>query len=535
MRAGGIEIFNQAFTFFSLLAFAVSLMCYKRFKKTVNTILRMSFIGACVFAIVASIVPAFSILLTIAFVPSFIYHSFEPLALAPFVVPPIGFAATFATLILLQELFNVVSQNAEPMQLKLPFLAVAMFSFMSYQISNGLLDFKIIYNAEQILSYAATGTDVSQLEKIYTEVAISHDGKLFNEVLVKLAFNPNAPTELLRVVYARTLDSGLDEPQRDYIFTALSKNPHASADLLSELLLTISQNSSAPPNALASAAHNPNFSQDTLLQLAVYPDCEIRRVVIGYPNISENVLTKIVNDDPDIGVRRDAKRRLDFLHGISHLDADNRLALKQNEKLVEPAAQIVDPVQLVAIYKNMDLDEDPDGVLASLAANCYITEKMARDIYAKAASRNGYARTGALMALAVNPQTPADILTALAKEKELSILRALASNPNISHEIINQFAPYPDCKIRKEIICQPRASIDTLKKLRHDSDESVAQEATERMREQQAYLEVCQELKKVNPSCEKFYGVQAAPDMRAYPNTSQNVLPQNALSRLGSE
>ena len=534
MHVGGIAIFNQMFTFVSVVAVGVSVMCFKKFKKTVNTILRMSFIGACLFAFVASIIPSLAILLTISFVPSFIYHSFHPFALTPFVVPIVGFAATFATLVLLQELFNVVNRNAPPLQLRLSLLAVAMFSFMSYQLSNGMLDFKIIFNAEQILDYAATGPSPAQLEKIYTEVAISHDTKLFYEVMEKLAFNPHAPAELLHVIYARTLDSRLDAAQRDYIFAALSKNPQASADLLSQLLLTISQNASAPPDALAAAAHNPNFSQEKLAQLANYPDCEIRRVIIGYPNISETVLTKIVNDDPDLGVRRDAKRRLDFLHGISHLDLDNKLSLRQNEKLAEPATKIVDPIQLDAIYKNMDLDEDPDGVLASLAANCYITEAMARDIYARAESRNGYARTAALIALAINPQTPEDVLTLLAQEKELSILRALASNPNITHEIINHFAPFPDCKIRKEIICLPGASSDTIKKLRHDADESVALEATERMREQDAYLEICQEFKRVNPSCEKFYGGQSSPDMRAYPSTSENVVP-TTLSQLHSE
>jgi hypothetical protein len=291
------------------------------------------------------------------------------------------------------------------------------------------------------------------------------------------------------------------------------------------LLVTVSQDTQAEPSTLAAVSHNPNLSADALLQLIAYPDCEIRRAIIGYPNISETILTKIIESDPDVGVKRDAKRRLDFLHGISHLDTETHSSMNPSNKITAPAEKMADPLKLAAIYRDLDIEDDPDEVLASLAENCHISQEMARNIYAKAALKKGYARTAVFIALSTNPQTPDDVLNNLANEKELAILRALATNPHIPYEIIDKFAPYPDCKIRKEIICLPGASTAVLKKLRDDTDESVAQEASERLRAENSYLDICREFRKITPaSCNDVDGATVAPEMRAYPNTSANPL-----------
>jgi hypothetical protein len=526
MYSNTLTVYNQLFTLLALLVLVITVLSYNLLAARLSKMVRLSLVGAGVLVVLASLFPGFALLIAISFIPAFIYHALAPLALLPYIIWPLAFAACFSVLVLLQELFNLVNRNAQPLQLNLIFVAILIFAGMGHLLSNGFLDYKIIYHAEEILGYAEVGTNPGQLEKIYTQVAISHDADIFKELLMKLANNPSASPALLRVVYARATDTQLAEGQRNYIFAALSKNPHAASDLLKKLLVTISQDNDAQPNALASAPHNPNFSQETLLQLVAYPDCEIRRAIIGYPNISENILTKIIDHDPDVGVRRDAKRRLDFLHGISHLEVDNRST--QNKSPV-PAEKIADPAKLAAIYNSMDMIDDPDEVLASLAENCHITDAMARDIYAKANMKKGYARTSVLIALSANPKTPADVLNYLAVEKDLAVLRSLAGNPHISYEIIDRFAPYPDCKIRKEIICSPRASTDVLKRLRADSDESVAQEASERLSEQSAYLDICREFRKVNPTCDGYDG-PSAPEMRAYPNTSERKALNHPLA-----
>jgi hypothetical protein len=525
MPGNYISIFNQFFSFSALLALVISLMCYTRLTTTLSKIVRLALVSASVFALLVSVLPGFALLLAISLTPSVIYQVFDRLQIAAVIAWPLGFLLSWSVLVLAQELFNVVNLNAQPIKLRLIAGAMASIAIMGHLLSNGFLDYKIIFNAAEILEYAAQGNNPAQLEKIYTEVAISHDNNMFHELLMKLAGNSNASTQLLRVVYARTVDTNLTDSQRNYIFSALSKNSHASSDLLKKLLLTVSQDTQAEPNTLAAVSHNPNLTADALLQLIAYPDCEIRRAIIGYPNISETILTKIINTDPDVGVKRDAKRRLDFLHGISHLDTENHSSMNPNNKITAPAEKIADQTQLVAIYKNLDIDDDPDEVLASLAENCHISQDMARDIYAKAAAKKGYARTATFIALSTNPQTPADVLDNLANEKELAILRALATNPHISYEIIAKFAPYPDCKIRKEIICLPGASTAVLKKLRDDTDESVAQEASERLRAENSYLDICREFRKITPaSCSDVDGATLAPEMRAYPNTSANPM-----------
>ncbi|MES2217489.1 MAG: hypothetical protein V4501_03660 [Pseudomonadota bacterium] len=521
MNSNTVSVFNQFFFFSALLGLVISLICYTRFSHKISNIVRLSLIGASFFALIVSILPSLALLLTISFVPSVISQAFDRLHTAAIIAWPLGFAASFCLLALVDEFFNVLNRNNQKLQFRMMVMAIIVIAAMVHLMGNGYLDYKIIFKAEEILNYAALGTNPSQLEKIYMEVAISHDANLFNQLLIKLAGNPHTSAQLLRVVYARTLDTSLTDTQRNFIFASLSKNPHAASDLLKKLLVTISQNVQAQPDDLSAVSHNLKFTQDALLQLIAYPDCEIRRAIIGYPNVSENILTKIIEHDPDVGVRRDAKRRLDFLHGISHLDTDNRSTMNPNNKIIAPAEKIADPLQLAAIYKNLDINDDPDEVLASLAENCHITKDMARDIYAKASGKKGYARTAVFIALSINPQTPADILNFLANEKELAILRALAANPHIPYEIIDRFAPYPDCRIRKEIICLPSASTSVLKKLRDDTDESVAQEASERLRAENSYLDICREFRKITPSCSDLEGAPVAPEMRVYPNTSE--------------
>ena len=439
-------------------------------------------------------------------------------------------------LITLQEFSGFFRRNPKPPQFGVSLMAMFIFILMGFKLNAGLLDYSIILDSQQIIQYASTGRDPNQLKRIYTKVALSHDIKLFDEMLSALALNHNATPELLNAVYARAINSNLDSVQQNYILSNLSKNPNTPSDLLKKLMVSVSQVETLTKGdaALTSASRNPNFSPEAILQLAGYPDCEIRRALIAYPNISALVLDRMIATDPDEGVRHDARRRLDFLHGISHLNADKKLprqVLPASTLLIEQARSTLNPKQLSAIYNASQHIENANGILENLASNCYLPEDVLRQIYEKSLTRKGYERTAILLGLAGNPRTPADLLQKLATEKDLMILRGLASNANLPMDVIGKFAPFPDCKIRKEIVCIPSTSHTVLKKLRYDNDESVALEATERFREENAYLSICKEMKKLTPSCQKYYGTATVPDLRMYPNTSQ-LAPDTATQKI---
>jgi hypothetical protein len=526
MNNGLFEIFNETFLYLSLLIFFLSVWLFVRLKNSRNLFSRMSLVGASLLSIVASVMPAVALLVTISFIPSFIYHMFKPLMLAPFVVGAAGFVGTWSLLVVLQELAGFFRRNNQPPKWGVTIFAMLVFIMMGFKLNNGLVDYSLIVNSQQIVQYASTGTDQNQLKRIYTSVALSHDSKLFDEVLSALSLNHNVSPELLRVVYARTVNSDLDVIQQNYILLNLSKNPHTSSDLLKKLMVSVSQSDTTmkADSGLTAVSRNPNFSPETILQFSSYPDCEIRRAIISYPNISEQVLSQMIANDPDVGIKHDAKRRLDFLHGISHLDADKKTPVKPQKistTLVQRARDTINAEELTVIYSQSENNENANSILENLASNCYTSADMLQHIYEKSVTLKGYAKTAIFVALSVNPKTPTDILQKLANEKDLVILRGLVSNPNISNDIIVRFTPFPDCKIRKEIVCIPGISRSVLTKLRQDNDESVALEATERLREENAYLNICREMKKLNPSCQKYYGTTVTPELRSYPNTSE--------------
>lgn len=242
-----------------------------------------------------------------------------------------------------------------------------------------------------------------------------------------------------------------------------------------------------------SDSHDPNVPLSTLVKFTDYPDCEVRREIISYRNISETVLNQMSKLDPDVGVRYIAKRRLDFLHGISHLEAEKH------------------PLK----------PENPDvATWIKLASNCYVSDVLAHNIYGKSKKINGYPRTQLLMALALNPQTPPDILNELSFEKDLRILRKLAANPNLPAFLVQKFFPYPDCKIRKEILCHPNLTTVSVYKLQKDYDQSVSNQANQRLLNEESYLGACKEVTKINTSCQKYFG-NTLPKVRYFPNISK--------------
>ena len=529
--SNGIYIFNSLYAFASLLAVVLSLWFFPGLKQKFGVKFALSLMGGCIICLISSVIPSLAFVLTISFVPSFIYHMIEPLLIAPFVIGVIGFIAIWAVLTLFIELLRLLAPDTKSGQINLIITAFFIFIFMCYALRSGLSGYQIIFHAQQISHYAPTGADPKRLKEIYQEATQSHDSRVFADVIVLLALNHNLPPDMLNEIYVKTAQSDLNTISRDRIYRTLTKNPNTSPELFKKLLFSLTQTKTLTANSATSNYISPdhNFSEDTLMDLAQYPDCEIRRAIISYPNIPEDILGEMVKHDPDLGVRHDARKRLDFIRGVAHLENNTETPIQPKPKpsvSPEEIASIDNTVQLHQIYNSTIDGDDAELMLESLADNCFVNDDLVRQIYARAAILKNYSRTAILKSLASNPRTPTDILIKLSAEKDLAILRQLVSNPNLPLDLMVKLAPYPDCKIRKKIICIPGASGGLLRQFRHDHDESVAVEANERMSQESDYLQNCVEIKKLNPSCQKYYSTKS-PDMRIYPNTSERkpVLP----------
>lgn len=521
-----LNIFNPLFTLFSLIALGLSLWLHlRKRKRKLKLIIRLSLIGGSALSLLASMVPYITQVLAVSFLPAAVYNLANPLTLAPFFIGIIGFIACWSVLILLQEFQAMIHRKRTFPRVATTITAIIVIAMMLHALRIGSSGYFIVLNSQQITQYALTGTNPTQLKEIYRESVTSGDQKLNEDILSFLALNPHSPSDLLKTIYARTAYIQMNASSQNQILLNLTKNPNTPADILEKMLTSAESRENLSSSSLALIPHNPNFSNEILTQLSDYPDCEIRRAIISYPHISETILTQMIKKDPDMGVRRDAKRRLAFLHGISHLD-ESKTPPETNPDieqtgLEDRATKTYDSNQLKHIFDEAENNADPDIILENLASNCFINADLARDIFAKTALLKEESRFQVLVALAANPKTPSDILIQLANLNEIVILRALAGNPNLPNQIIAQLAPYPDCKVRKRIICHPNATSDILSQLQNDPDQSVSLESAARMKQSDLYLQSCHDIKKLNPSCQRYYDNNNNV-MQLYPNTTLN-------------
>ncbi|MDR3477381.1 MAG: hypothetical protein P4M14_05050 [Gammaproteobacteria bacterium] len=524
MHLGNLDIFNQPFIYLSLAGLLISFWLFFILKKQLSFATRMSLIGGCLLSLAASFIPAITKVLGVSFLPSAVYNVSYPMTLAPFIIAIIGFFGCWSIIVLAQEMRALLNHHSAPPRIIMTLIALTIFTLMIRAIHNGTTDYNIVLNSREFSTYALIGTDPENLKKIYREVSLSSDIRLNEDILAMLAQNHKSPPELLKMIYTRTAYSDMDPNNQNTILINLTKNPNTPSEILERLLVSASQARSVPSASLAFIPRNPNFSEEMLLQLADYPDCEIRRAIISYPHISENVLNQLIHKDPDMGVRRDAKRRLDFLHGISHLDERKTpqapVDITPDKSLQLQAEHSLDTQKLKQVYTASESNQNPGNILENLAGNCFINDDIARKIYAKTLKLRNYSRNNILVALAANPKTPPDILNQLIKLNDLAILRALASNPNLPYDLLMRLAPYPDCKIRKKIICHADAKMDIIERMQKDPDQSVSLESNTRLKQTDSYLESCREIQKMNSSCQKFYDNNSSA-FQLYPNTSE--------------
>jgi hypothetical protein len=530
----GFTLYNPLYTIMSLVAVLVSFWIYTALRQTLSWQVRAAIICSSVLSLFASLFSSWAVVLTVAFVPSFIYHMLDPLMLAPFVVEVSGFVGGWCALVMLGEFYSLMLVNYRPPQISVTLTAFIIFISMCYALRGGLADYQIIFHAQQISRYAPAGKDVKRLNEIFQEALRSTDSRMFSDVVSLLALNHNSPPLLLKQIYIKTAALQLDPISRGHIYRTLIKNPNTSPELFEKLIFSLSQTQSlAKDSSAITLPQDHQIPQNSLSALTDYPDCEIRRAIISYPNIAPEVLDAMSRNDPDLGIRHEARQRLDFIRGVSHLEKSSKTpsvyrAPALPTTVLTKIAGIESTAELHDIYNQMSDGDDMQEVLESLASNCFISDELARRIFVKADTMKNYSRTAVLKALASNPKTPADILERLSAEKDLAILRELASNPSISSEEIAKLAPYPDCKIRKKIICSPDTPTSLLRQFRRDGDESVALQANQRLAAQNNYLESCTEVKKLNSSCQKYFS-KTSPDMRQYPNTSLRAQPFSKL------
>jgi hypothetical protein len=521
--SNGIVLYNPVYTSLSLIFLLASVWVYAGLKNSFDRLFRLALIASAALSCFASVLPSWAVVLTVAFVPSFIYHTINPLLIAPLVVGCVGFIGSWCALVILREIYSLMLASYQPPQINITLTAFIIFIGMCYALRGGLADYQIIFHAQLNSRYAPAGNDPQRLADIYAEVERGTDARTFADVATLLASNHNAPAALLDEIYVHTRALALDTTSRGQVYRTLIKNPNTTPELFEKLMFSLSKTKTFSKDSPIMLPQDHQISQDNILQLADYPDCEIRRAILSYPNIPQTVLDTMSRQDPDMGIRHEARQRLDFIRGVSHLENNISTLPVVHEPSAISIAQIANmdsSAQLHQIYNQMTDEQNTQLVLESLASNCFINDDLARKIYVKADTLKHYSRTAVLKALAANPKTPSDLLNRLAEEKDLAILRELASNPGLTEKALAKLAPYPDCRIRKKIICSPDTPAVLLKQYRHDGDESVVLEVNQRLARKEDYLQSCVEIKKFNSSCQKYYST-TSPDMRLYPNTSR--------------
>ena len=72
--------------------------------------------------------------------------------------------------------------------------------------------------------------------------------------------------------------------------------------------------------------------------------------------------------------------------------------------------------------------------------------------------------------VAMNPNTPADVLTELAKDSHWAVRVSVACNPNTPADVLTKLTKDSDCDVRRYAAGNPNTPVDVLTELAKDSD-----------------------------------------------------------------
>jgi len=255
----------------------------------------------------------------------------------------------------------------------------------------------------------------------------------------EIARNPNASVEVLR----RLADSFPREVEGNMAWT----------------LEVLADPSLAALTQLPRARHG--YRQEELIELARIGNLEVRRAVARNSSTPAEALVLLgQGDDPDIAsaLARHPKSPPELLARLARGPAQRDLA---PSLLRHPATPADELRRLVPIGRS----DRRRAALATLVENPLAPG----DLLAEAA-----AHPELRLAVAAHPKAPREVLTAMAQDPDLNLLRAVASNPATPPELLDAVAhEHPGVRLR--VAENPACSTPTLLWLAHDPQAPVRQ------------------------------------------------------------
>lgn len=441
--------------------------------------------------------------------PTFIYYNTDLLIFTPVMLCVVGFLLGWSFATLTQEI------KTQTWQTSLAAIGILILAgtLIFFWLSHYRLLSKYANNP-----YLATTNNQNFLIDAYNHTYNTTDPRLL-QALALIAKNNNAPADLLRNIYQRSLTA--DTRLREVIFFNLADNTQTPYDILK--LVAPSRQSSIYSATFAS---NPSAEKSATKQLLTSSNCEIRRQIILNPNTTIDTLKWIVKNDPDMSIRQDADQQLKYLQHTPSppIPTYGILAneVKLHKQLESTASNSTDPTELTSVLNEIDKHKNFFPLLEILAHNCNITNQMTQDIYSKTQKlSDAYYKNAILTALAMNPNTSPDVLKQLANEKDPKLLRYLVGNPNLPQDTMSKFLNYPDCVLRKSIITNnPNVPMAILNQMKTDPDESVSTAATTRINQPIDYqVNALKTLINILPSCEAKYSPNVEQMYKGYQGT----------------
>lgn len=221
-------------------------------------------------------------------------------------------------------------------------------------------------------------------------------------------------------------------------------------------------------------AKNAHTSPDSLAQLAIDENAEIRQAVASNPNTPQDILLKLGKEFPEAIIANPIFNTLLLENPESQF---YRLSLARSSttsvKTLENLAQLPDEEILCAIALNPNTPvailkqlvqnppqiynyEDPDGteferLFACIAKNPNTPESILIQLADRAGSNIKYA-------LAENPNTPVAILEKFADWRNFTMHQALVRNPNAPTAVLEKLAGEQSKEIREIVKAHPNAS-----------------------------------------------------------------------------
>ncbi len=317
-------------------------------------------------------------------------------------------------------------------------------------------------------------------QEIKKEIASSHFAPIDilkkyaedqNEELKRIvASNPKTPESILRKLAKNK--SGLD-----LVKWEIATNVNTPPGILSEFA------ESQDLDILIAVANNQSSTKKILEKLSFYPDDEVKHCVASNPNSPKHVLDELIKD-PSVSVRRGLALNLNIPEDISLKLAKDQILvqglLAENNQISNSALDELLKIPDVKenLVRNSKLTKDQlkqlvttgdESIWLEVALNKNVSREILEEVYGTQTKNEDI-----LAALASNPQVPRDILEDLSKNKSIDIRAAAAGNPNASVEMLKRIADSKDKDpVRAGLACNSTTPPEILTTLAKDAQSAV--------------------------------------------------------------